>query len=131
VRTPTSSNRRPDLRLVRLTASRNAQRVILDRYNSIPSDLKYDPKSPMVANNASLNTHRIILYLFSLENSFHLQNMAIMRVKALPEPKLLKVSVAMFSAVVRAWENRAYFGDFAFIFSWLVSPSLLYAKVAT
>jgi hypothetical protein len=85
----------------------------------------------MVANNASLNTHRVILYLFSLENSFHLQNMAIKRVKALPEPKLLKVSVAMFSAVVRAWENRAYFGDFTFIFSWLVSPSLLHAKVAT
>jgi hypothetical protein len=116
--------------LVRLTATRNVQRVILDRYNSIPSDLKYDPESPMVANSASLNIHRVILYLFSLENSFHLQNVMIKRVKALPESKLLKVSVAMFSAVVRAWENRAYLGDFTFTFSWLVSSSLLRAEAA-
>ena len=116
------------MRLVRLTATRNVQRVILDRYNSIPSDLKYDGKSPMVATSASLNIHRVILYLFSLENSFHLQNVVSKRVKALPESRLLKVSVAMFNAVVRAWENRAYLGDFTFIFSWLVSFSLLHAK---
>jgi hypothetical protein len=84
----------------------------------------------MVANSASLNAHRVILYLFSLENSFHLENVEIKRVKALPESRLLKVSVAMFSAVVRAWENRAYFGNFTFIFSWLVSSALLHAKAA-
>jgi hypothetical protein len=128
VRTPISSNRWPDLRLVRLTATRNVQRIILDRYNSIPPELKYDRESPMVANSASLNTHRVILYLFSLENSFHLQNVVIKRVKALPESGLLKVSVAMLSAVVRAWENRAYLGNFTFLVSWLVSFSLLHAK---
>ena len=128
MRTPISSNRWPDLRLVGLTATRNVQRVILDRYNSIPPELKYDPESPMVGNSASLNTHQIVLYLFSLENSFHLQNVIIKRVKAPPELRLLKVSVAMFGAVVRAWENRAYLGNFTFLFSWLVSFSLLRAK---
>jgi hypothetical protein len=106
-------------------ATRNVQRVILDRYNSIPPDLKYDSKSPMVANNPSLNIHRVILYLFSLENSFHLQNVVSRRLKALPESRLLKVSVAMFNAVVRAWEYRSYLGDFTFVFSWLVRFPLL------
>jgi hypothetical protein len=77
----------------------------------------------MVVDSPSLNVHRVILYLFSLENSFHLQNVVIKRTKALPESRLLKVSVAMFNAVVRAWEDKAYLGHFAFIFSWLVSPS--------
>jgi hypothetical protein len=84
----------------------------------------------MVVDSPSLNVHRVILYLFSLENSFHLQNVVIKRTKALPESRLLKVSVAMFNAVVRAWEDRAYLGHFTFIFSWLVSFSLLCAKRA-
>jgi len=84
----------------------------------------------MAANRPSLNVHQVILYLFSLENSFHLQNVVIKRAKALPESRLLKVSVVMFDAVVRAWENRAYLGNFSFISSWLVSVSLLHGKGA-
>jgi hypothetical protein len=76
---------------------------------------------PLSTSRASLNAQRMVLYLFSLENSFILQSVARKRLKAFPEPDLLKVSMSMFSAVVRIWEEREEFENFTFLLSWFVS----------
>jgi hypothetical protein len=104
----------------------NLQKAVLDRYNSITPELKYDLNNPTAANNPSLNAQRIVLYLFSLENSFLVQSVARKRIKAVSEANLLKVSTVMFSAVVRMWDDRAEFGHLRYLFSWLVCFSLLY-----
>src|ERR1700754_3640400 len=102
-----------------LIDSSNAQKTVLDRYNLITPELKYDHTTPLNTSKPSLNAQRIILYLFSLANSFILQSASKKRPNAFPKSQFLKISVSMFSAVVRMWEEREEFENFAFLLSWL------------
>ena len=96
-------------------------------YESIPPEQKYDRKNPLITSDHCLNTHRILLYLFSLENSFLLQSAVRKRGDAVPDGQLLKTAMAMSSTMVRVCETRAQLANLAFILSWLVS---IYASPA-
>lgn len=99
---------------------RRLQDDIRFRYDSIPAEQKYNRKTPVITGDHCLNTHRILLYLFSLENSFLLQNAVSKRKGLLPKSQLLKTSLAMFSTVVKTCETSAQLSNLAFILSWLV-----------
>jgi hypothetical protein len=103
---------------------RKTQNTVLDRYGRIPPELKYDQMTPLDTTKSSLNAQRLVLYLFSLENSFILHKAAKKRPEAFPEPDFLKICAAMFSAVIRVWVERQEFESFTFLLSWFVREVL-------